>query len=275
MLNYAIRHLKKYGYSSIPNFFSHNECEMLKYRASELISQSQDEIKNCKSIFNTKKQQKSIVQDAYFMDSSNRVSFFLEDTSNGLHVNKMGHGLHDVDKVFNQFCYQPRIKDLSRKIGFQQPQIVQTMYIFKNPYIGGEVSPHCDNQFLMSDPLSVHGFWIALSDATVENGCLWGIPESHLKNPTHFFRKQSSIIKDQSGVCCWDNGHDSNKYDLSKGVPIEANKGTLVILHGNFIHYSSTNESPNSREALTIHVSEGIYDWRSDNWLSKEFRKWD
>ena len=53
------------------------------------------------------------------------------------------------------------------------------MYIFKNPKIGGEVVPHCDNSFLTTDPWSCTGVWIALDDATIENGCLWAVPKSH------------------------------------------------------------------------------------------------
>lgn len=41
------------------------------------------------------------------------------------------------------------------------------MYIFKNPRIGGEVKPHTDNTYLITNPLSVTGIWIALHDATV------------------------------------------------------------------------------------------------------------
>lgn len=41
------------------------------------------------------------------------------------------------------------------------------MYIFKNPKIGAEVVPHTDNSYLITNPLSCMGIWIALHDATV------------------------------------------------------------------------------------------------------------
>lgn len=42
------------------------------------------------------------------------------------------------------------------------------------------VTPHQDATFLHTEPLGrVLGFWIALEDATQENGCLWFIPGSH------------------------------------------------------------------------------------------------
>lgn len=42
------------------------------------------------------------------------------------------------------------------------------------------VSPHQDASFLYTEPLGrVLGVWIAVEDATLENGCLWFIPGSH------------------------------------------------------------------------------------------------
>ena len=47
--------------------------------------------------------------------------------------------------------------------------------VLQQPRIGGEVSVHQDSTFLYTDPLTVVGLWIALEDATKENGCLWSI----------------------------------------------------------------------------------------------------
>jgi phytanoyl-CoA hydroxylase len=53
------------------------------------------------------------------------------------------------------------------------------MYIFKQPGIGGEVGCHQDATFLYTDPITVTGFWFAIEDATLENGCLWAAPGGH------------------------------------------------------------------------------------------------
>ena len=50
------------------------------------------------------------------------------------------------------------------------------MLIFKQPFVGGEVVPHQDSCFVATDPLSCVGIWLALEDATRENGCLWTLP---------------------------------------------------------------------------------------------------
>ena len=64
-------------------------------------------------------------------------------------------------------------------IGMADPLAIQSMYIFKQPHIGGEVGCHQDATFLYTEPMSVTGFWFAIEDATVENGCLWAQPGGH------------------------------------------------------------------------------------------------
>lgn len=60
------------------------------------------------------------------------------------------------------------------------------MIIFKNPKIGGEVPKHTDNSYIMTDPKTCIGIWVAMEDATKENGCMWAYPGSQ-KNPTTVF----------------------------------------------------------------------------------------
>ena len=55
-----------------------------------------------------------------------------------------------------------------------------SMYIFKQAKFGSAVPPHQDSTFLHTSPTqTVVGLWLALEDATEDNGCLWFIPGSH------------------------------------------------------------------------------------------------
>jgi len=49
------------------------------------------------------------------------------------------------------------------------------------------VIPHQDATYLACRPLRVVGLWIALEDATVDNGCLWFLPGSHKGSPLSVF----------------------------------------------------------------------------------------
>lgn len=141
------------------------------------------------------------------------------------------------------------------------------MYIFKQPRIGGEVGAHQDGTFLYTDPQSVLGFWWALDDCSILNGCLWAIPGSHLSTPVSrkFRRKGSST----GGTEFYPS--ESVPYDLTGAVPIECPKGTLVLLHSGLVHYSEQNKSEVARHAYSIHVVDGAEDvlYPADNWLQR------
>lgn len=141
------------------------------------------------------------------------------------------------------------------------------MYIFKNARIGGEVDPHTDNIYIRSKPLSCFGIWVACDDATLENGAMWGIPGSH-KTPTNYFMKTK--IDSTGRTIVYYDPPEKPKYDMSKAVPLEAEKGSVVLLHGDFVHFSHPNTSGMQRHAYTIHLVEGRnHTWESDNWLQR------
>ena len=120
----------------------------------------------------------------------------------------------------------------------------------------------------MTDPLSVHGLWLAVDTATQANGCMWAIPGSHKRPPNHFFR----ALPSRQGAA-WDEGYNADEWTeeaAAHGVPIEAEAGTMVVLHGNLVHYSAANQSDLSREAFTMHVIDGRLPWSRDNWLQRD-----
>ena len=116
----------------------------------------------------------------YFLDSASNVSFFFEEGAfdddgnlqrqKEVSINKIGHALHDLDPAFRKFSRSDKMKALLDSLGYREPTPVQSMYIFKQPKIGGEVVPHQDSTFLYTDPPSVIGIWLALEDATLTNG---------------------------------------------------------------------------------------------------------
>lgn len=94
-------------------------------------------------------------------------------------INKVGHALHDLDPVFKKYSYDIRNGKILRDLGMKVPTIAQSMYIFKQPHIGGDVCAHQDGSYLYTDPQSVIGMWWSLDRCTVNNGCLWAVPGSH------------------------------------------------------------------------------------------------
>ncbi|AQK91760.1 Phytanoyl-CoA dioxygenase, partial [Zea mays] len=167
--------------------------------------------------------------------------------------------LHELDPVFKKFSFSESVASLFSSLGYKRPAVIQSMYIFKQPGIGGEVVPHQDNTFLYTEPRTCTGLWLALEDATINNGCLWAILGSHKKGLVR------RMVRDENGTHF---DRPSPVYDQKEFVPLEVKSGALVVIHGDLIHQSFENLSPASRHAFSLHVvdTEGCK-WSEDNWL--------
>jgi len=256
------------GFLVIEGFKSPEECDALRRRTHELVEAFDPA--TVTSIFEAGGQQRHAA-DRYFQESGDEIRFFFEkgafDESGRLTkdkhaaMNKIGHAMHDLDPVFERFSRDPKLANLARSIGLQDPGLVQSMVIFKPPRIGGEVNCHQDASFLHTEPVSVTGFWFALEDADESNGCLLGLPGVHglgLRERFHYEGERLAMTK--LGEKDW---------DMEREVPLTAPKGTLVVLHGLAPHRSAPNTSPRSREAFALHVVDRTARWSEDNWLRR------
>ena len=256
----------KKGCLIIEDFYKNHECNNLMNRARDLINDFDPF--SIQSIFDTKNQEH--VDDSYFLESGDKIRFFFEDKAfdhsgnlinkKELVINKIGHALHDLDDEFYQFSHRKDLDQIARSIGIKNPLLMQSMYIFKQPNIGGEVVCHQDSTFLYTEPDTVVGFWVALEDATLENGCLW-IAEGGHKSPLRkIFTRKNGKMK----MITLDNTPFEETL-----TPIEVKKGTLVLLHGRLPHYSRENTSNRSRHAYTLHVIDGDTNYPKGNWLQR------
>jgi len=259
------------GFIILPNFKSPEEIAALRRRAEEIVDAFDPA--ESRAIFTTRDQARA--SDDWFLGSDNTVRCFFEEEAfdaNGqlrqpkaLSINKIGHAMHDLDPVFERFTRDPTLAAVARDLGLAQPQVWQSMYIFKQPGIGGEVRWHQDATFFDSTPISVTTFWFALEDATVENGCLWAEPGGH-RGPLRerFLRDGDHITMEKLDATPWP--------DNSTAVPIEAAAGTLVCFHGLLPHYSAPNRSPVSRHAFTLHATDAGTVYSPRNWIQRDER---
>ncbi|XP_073170776.1 phytanoyl-CoA dioxygenase domain-containing protein 1 isoform X4 [Lepidochelys kempii] len=159
---------------------------------------------------------------------------------------------------------QLQAQELGRKLGLEKPVVVQSMYIFKQPGIGGEVRPHQDATFLYTEPLAkVLGLWIALENATQENSCLWFIPGSHTNGITR------RMVRAPPGTLpCTHFIGSEQTYQDSQFIPVPIHKGGLILIHGEVVHKSELNSSEWSRHVYTFHLMEAKdTTWSKENWL--------
>jgi phytanoyl-CoA hydroxylase len=259
------------GYLVLPGFKSGQQIAAVRTRAGQIVDDF-DPGKGA-GIFTT--QDQSTATDDYFLQSDNTIRCFFEEEAfdehgrlrqdKSLSINKIGHALHDLDPVFERFSRDPKLAAVARDLGLAEALVWQSMYIFKQPGIGGEVRWHQDATFFETTPISVTTFWFALEDATSGNGCLWVQPGGH-RGPLRerFVRDGDQVRMEKLDDTPWP--------DDSVAVPVEVAAGTLVCFHGLLPHHSAPNRSTASRHAYTLHATDGGTAYSPHNWIQRDAR---
>jgi phytanoyl-CoA hydroxylase len=256
------------GYLVLESFIDAGACDALRGRAAELVDAFDADAH--RSVFTTDEQARKT--DDYFLDSAEDIRFFFEEEAvdatgalrvpKGGAINKIGHGMHDLDREFDRFSRAPRVAGLVADLGVADPRLVQSMYIFKQPLIGGEVRCHQDATFLQTEPCTVVGLWFALEDAHRDNGCLWAVPGGHRGGLTsRFVREGRKTRMETVAPATWDE---------ERRVPLEVPKGSVIVLDGRVPHMSEANRSTASRQAYTLHVVPSASAWLPTNWLERK-----
>lgn len=262
------------GVLVLDDFVGAEVCAALRRRALELVAEHAPNAPG--TVFSTRDQRHAA--DAYFEASANRIGVFFEEgafDADGVlqvpiehAVNKLGHAMHDLDPVFAAFArgpaLGPKLRAVTEAIGLVDPKLLQSMYIFKPPGIGGEVGFHQDSTYLYTEPESVIGFWFAIDDAHRGNGCLGGLPGEHAKGLREVFRRRPDGRFALEPVT-----PPPPAWDASLLEWIEVPAGTLVIFNGSFPHLSEANRSSRSRHAYTLHAVSGAALYPDSNWIRR------
>lgn len=259
---------KSAGVFVLEDFVPVKACERLRAQVLKLIDEFDPS--TVQSVFSAMEQTQ--LGDSYFEESGDKIRFFFEkdafDDDGKLRqskensLNKMGHAMHDLDPVFDEFSRTPELAAIVSSLGYDDPIILQSMYIFKPPRIGGEVYCHQDSTFLYTEPESCIGFWFALEDATTENGCMHFIPGGH-KGPLKELHYRNS-----DGNMTFKT-LDETPWPENATVAAEVKAGSLVIFDGRAPHLSGPNLSDKSRHAYTLHVIDRSSHYPTENWLQR------
>ena len=255
------------GVIVVEDFMPAARCEALRERVLELVAAHAPGAPG--TVFSARDQRHA--QDAYFEASARGIGVFFEEGAFAADgalqvplahaVNKLGHAMHDLDPVFGAFSRGPRLQALAAAIGLAEPKLVQSMYIFKPPGLGGEVNCHQDATYLHTEPESVVGFWFAIDDAHRGNGCLGGLPGQHRRGLKELFRRQAD------GRLALEPRHPPPQWDMAALEWIEVPRGSLVVFDAGFPHLSEANHSVQSRHAYTLHAVSGLAHYPASNWI--------
>jgi hypothetical protein len=136
---------------------------------------------------------------------------------------------------------------------------MQSMLFVKPPTFQGQAW-HQDEIYIPTRDRSLIGAWIALDDATVENGCLWILPGSHRSG--YLYPQRSHNNRDE-----FDFAPESYGFDESAEIPVEVKTGTVVFFNGYLLHRSFKNRSDIYRRVLVSHYMNA---WSRLPWSIKE-----
>jgi ectoine hydroxylase-related dioxygenase (phytanoyl-CoA dioxygenase family) len=122
---------------------------------------------------------------------------------------------------------------------------MQSMLFVKPPGFQGQAW-HQDEIYIPTRDRSLCGAWIAMDDATIENGCLWVIPGSHRAG--YLYPQHPHNNPDEFDVSA-----ESYGFDDSLEIPVEVKSGAVVFFNGYLLHRSRKNRSQIYRRVLVNH----------------------
>ena len=136
----------------------------------------------------------------------------------------------------------PTIVDVVRRLcGTQDVSMFQDMALLKPPGGGREKPWHQDNAYFNYEPgTPIVGVWIALDDATVDNGCMHVLPGTHVEGPIPHFKRRDWQLCDTS-------------IDHARDTSIPLPPGGALFFHGLLHHGTPANLTSTRRRAVQLH----------------------
>ena len=153
------------------------------------------------------------------------------------------YNLHRVEP-FKSFARDPQVVNAMRAILGPDVAVFNSQYIFKNPGVWGQPW-HQDSLYFTFDRVPQVGVWLATSRATVQNGCLFVAPGSHLE-PIHEHVPDARPGANFGYVEVVD-------YDFSTSEAVTMEAGDVLIFHSFLMHMSNDNNADERRSALVYH----------------------
>ncbi len=162
------------------------------------------------------------------------------------------HFPHWVSPVALDMVRHPGVVDvLSRVTGAHLPhwdgavKCCQSMLFVKGPDMPVQAW-HQDERYIPTRDRSLVGAWIALDDATIDNGCLWVVPGSNRHGYLHPTRSHDQPDEYDTSDCAYG-------FDEADGIPVEVAAGSVVFFNGYLLHRSLRNRTNGFRRALVNH----------------------
>jgi hypothetical protein len=169
------------------------------------------------------------------------------------------HMIHKISPIMHRYLSQRTMVDALTTVIGPNVKCMQSMLFIKAAGKPGQAW-HQDEIYIPTRDRSLTGGWIALDDATVENGCLWAIPGSH--KPGILWPQRTH--EDRRFDCAGETY--SFPYTDEDSIPVEVKAGTIVLFNGYLLHRSFPNRADSGfRRVLVNHYmsAESLLPWRT------------
>lgn len=170
------------------------------------------------------------------------------------------HFPHKLSQIINGYLFHSGIVGILTRIVSPNLKCMQSMLFVKAPGKAGQAW-HQDEYFIPTRDRSLVGAWIAIDEATVDNGCLWIIPG----RPGYIMRR----VKNENDEYADEDTIDAGVWK-ERAIPVEVKRGSVVFFNGYTLHSSLSNKTSDSfRTALVNHYmsAESMLPWDQDGKL--------
>jgi ectoine hydroxylase-related dioxygenase (phytanoyl-CoA dioxygenase family) len=167
------------------------------------------------------------------------------------------HFPHKISPVARDLACLPAVVDVLTDVVGPNVKMIQSMLFIKSEGKPGQAW-HQDETHIPTRDRSLTAAWIALDDATVENGCLWVIPGSHRAGVLYPDREQDDVRFD-----CTREAYGF-RYEERDAVPVELPAGSAIVFDGYLLHRSLPNTGRHGmRRSLVNHYmsAESLLPW--------------
>lgn len=214
------------GYALLPGFASAETCAAMLARVVEISRRADADERVGRAV---------VMSEAKSLPSARRPE---EQVSKVFRLHR--------DTVFAEFAHDDRVLDVVAELIGPAIDVFLSQFIFKNPGAYGQPW-HQDSYYFPFEPDHQVGVWLAVTEATLANGCLWVLPGSH-REPVHEHVPDRRADSQYGYVEIVD-------HDMSGAVPVLMDPGDLLVFDSHLMHRSTDNESDGIRAAMVYHYS--------------------
>ncbi|MHA6483338.1 phytanoyl-CoA dioxygenase family protein [Paenibacillus sp. strain BS8-2] len=148
--------------------------------------------------------------------------------------------LNQKDPVVKAFVMQDKMVEITTSLMGPDVKLYWDQSVYKRPEANRDFPWHQDTGYQPIEPQVYITCWLALEDATIENGCIWVIPETHKQGLVE--HKDTEV-----GKQCY--------FGEDPGLPVELKKGSMAVFNSLLFHRSTPNMSNTTRKGFIMQYS--------------------